>query len=52
MVTYGDYRYHGEPGIMCRIGKSTCCTPETNIILCQLYFNNKKIATHTKVIKK
>lgn len=43
MVTDGNYVYCGEHCIMDRIVKSLCYAPETNIIVCQLYFNNKNL---------
>ena len=42
MVTDGSYTY-GEFVIGYRDAESLCCTPETNIALCQLYSNKTKI---------
>lgn len=42
MVTDGVTTQHGEHRIIQRIAKSVCYTPETNNIVCQLYFNNLK----------
>ena len=36
MVTDGDYTYHDEHWVMCRIVEWICYTPETNI---RLYIN-------------
>lgn len=42
MVTDGNCTYCGEYFIMYTNVKSLCYTPETNLILCQLYFKWKK----------
>ena len=41
MVTDGDYTY--EHWVTYRIVKSICCTPENNVTLYVLYFNNTAI---------
>ena len=42
VMSYDDRWYHGEHGVRYKVVKSLCYTPDTNIIVCQLYCNNKK----------
>ena len=37
---------------VCTNTKSLCCTPETNIMLCQLYLNRKKLHEKGIILKK
>lgn len=38
-----DYAYGGEHWVKYRIVQSPCCIPKLCNILCQLYFNEKKM---------
>ena len=49
MMTDDDYIYCAEHGVMCRIVKSICCTPETTVTLYVHYTLIKKMKDWRKI---